>query len=329
MKRWLIPLLAISSLVFAQPVLAAQPQQGVVRDFVNPPPAGCEHPEGIAASPNGLIYASGVTGNICVYTRDGSLSRIIPIAAGHALLGELYVSGEGLYVADNQPNFAGGSVIRVDPASGAVTTLATGFRNTNAITQDHRGMLYVSDSFANAAGEGEIYRVSPNGGRTLWAHSPLLAPHGFPGFGANGVAFDRTESYLYVANTSDDRVLRIAVNDDGSAGAVTIFADAATVRNTAGSPAPLDGPDGIQFDVRGNLWICANQPAADEIQVLSPSAELIARYGRNPGDAPMQTPASLIFHERAMYIANLAFFDPGVGKISVLGVPTPGAPIAH
>jgi len=329
MKRWLIPLTVVLMLVSSQPMLAAPPEQGVVRDFVNPPPAGCEHPEGIAASPDGLIFAPGVNGNICVYTLDGTLSRVITVAPGHALLGALYVPGQGLYVADNNPGFAGGSVIRVDPTTGAVTTIATGFRNTNAITQDHRGMLYVSDSFANATGEGEIYQVSPNGGRRLWARSPLLAPHGFPGFGANGVAFDRTETYLYVANTSDDRILRIAVNRDGSAGAVTVFADAATVVNRAGTSAPLDGPDGIQFDVHGNLWICANQPAADEIQVLSPSAALVAAYGRNPGDAPMQTPASLIFHERSVYIANLAFFDAGVGKLSVLGVATPGAPIAH
>lgn len=325
MRRWLIPFVAALSLITAQAGLAAQPEQGVVRDFVNPPPPACEHPEGIAASPNGLIYTAGITGNVCVYTQGGALSRIIPVAPGHALLGELYVPGQGLYIADNDPGFAAARVIRVDPASGAVTVLATGFSNTNAITQDHRGTLYVSDSFA-----GAIYTVDPNGGgKTLWKADALLMPHGFPGFGANGVAFDRTESYLYVANTSDDRILRIAVNKDGSAGAATIFADRATVVNTAGSPSPLDGADGIQFDVKGNLWVCANQPAADEIQVLSPNAELIARYGRNPGDAPMQTPASLIFHERAMYIANLAFFDPGVGKISILGVPTPGAPIAH
>ena len=71
MKRWLIPLVAIISLVAAQPVLAAQPEQGVVRDFVNPPPPGCEHPEGIAASPNGLIYTAGITGNV-----ESSRSRL-------------------------------------------------------------------------------------------------------------------------------------------------------------------------------------------------------------------------------------------------------------
>ncbi|OLD52079.1 MAG: hypothetical protein AUI58_04635 [Chloroflexi bacterium 13_1_40CM_2_70_6] len=329
MQRWLSSFVAVLMLVSAQPVLAAQPEQGVVKDFVNPTLPPCNNPEGIAASPDGLIYAAGLSGNICVYTLDGELTRVIPVAANHALLGELFVGGQGLYVADNNPGFAGGRVIRVDPRSGAVTVLATGFRNTNAITQDHHGTLYVSDSFPNAAGEGEIYTVSPSGGRALWAHSPLLAPHGFPGFGANGVAFDRTESFLYVANTSDDRILRIAVDKDGTAGAVTIFADGAVINATQGTTGALDGADGIQFDVQGNLYVCANQPAANEIQVLSPTGELVARYGRNVGDDPLATPASLVFHERALYIANLALFTPGSGKLSVLGVPLPGAPIAH
>ena len=71
MQRWLIPFVAVLALVSSQPILAAQPQQGVVRDFVNPPPPGCDHPEGIAASPSGLIYAAGVSGNVCVYTLAG------------------------------------------------------------------------------------------------------------------------------------------------------------------------------------------------------------------------------------------------------------------
>jgi sugar lactone lactonase YvrE len=197
--------------------------------------------------------------------------------------------------------------------------LATGFLAPNAITQDHRGTLYVSDSFA-----GAVYTVSPGGGgKTLWKADPLLAPGGFPPFGANGVAFDRTQSYLYVANTSTDKILRIAVNKDGSAApTVEIFADGATL-----GPDALNGADGIQFDVMGNLYVCANQ--ANEIQVLSPAGALIARFGKNAGDDPLDFPASPVFHERGVYIANLAFATPGRGKVSVLGVPFPGAPIGH
>src|SRR5439155_724772 len=138
-------------------------------------------------------------------------------------------------------------------------------------------------------------------------------PHGNPPFGANGVAFDRTQSFLYVANTADDRILRIAVSKGGGAGAIAIFGDGATL-----GPGALDGADGIQFDVKGNLYVCANQ--ANEVQVLSPGGALIARYGHNAGDDPLDFPASPIFHEKGLYIANLALGTaPSGGKISVLG----------
>jgi len=319
MRRWLFPLIAALTLASAQPVLAAQPQQGVVKTIADANNASCHNPEGITASSNGLLYAAGLSGNICVYTLSGQQVRVIPVAANHALLGELFVASEGIYVADNNPGFSGGRLIRVDPENGAVTELATGFGAPNAIARDHHGTLYVSDSFA-----GAIYAVSPDGGgKTLWKADPLLlpmCPPFCPGFGANGVAFDRTQSFLYVANTSRDRILRIAVNDDGSAGAISIFADGATL-----GPGALDGADGIQFDVKGNLYVCANQ--ANEIQVLSPSGALIARYGHNPGDDPLDFPASPIFHERGLYIANLALGTaPNGGKISALGIPFPGAP---
>jgi sugar lactone lactonase YvrE len=318
MHRWFMPLFAVLMLASAQPVVAAQPEQGVVQDLVDLSGGPCANPEGIAASPNGLLYTSGLTGNVCVITLSGEVTRVIPVAPGHLLLGDLFVAGQGLYVADGG-NFGGnGRLLRVDPRTGAVTELATGFLAPNAITQDHRGTLYVSDSFA-----GAVYTVSPDGGgKTLWKADPLLVPGGNPPFGANGVAFDRTQSYLYVANTSTDRILRIAVNKDGSAGAVSIFADGATL-----GPDALNGADGIQFDVKGNLYVCANQ--ANEIQVLSPSGALVARYGKNAGDDPLDFPASPVFHERGVYIANLAFTTPGRGKVSVLGVPIPGAPIGH
>ena len=318
MHRFVLAFTAALMLLSAQPVVAAQPEQGVVRDLVDLSGGPCANPEGIAASPDGLLYTSGLTGNVCVITLDGAVGRVIPAAPGHALLGDLFVAGQGLYVADGGTFSGDGRLLKVDPRSGAVTVLATGFLAPNAITQDHRGLLYVSDSFA-----GAVYTVDPvSGAKTLWKQDVLLMPHGFPPFGANGVAFDRTEGFLYVANTADDRILRIVKNRDGSAGAISIFADGATL-----GPNALNGADGIQFDVSGNLYVCANQ--ANEIQVLSPSGALIARYGHNAGDDPMDFPASPTFHERGLYIANLAFATPGRGKVSVLGVPFPGAPVAH
>jgi sugar lactone lactonase YvrE len=319
MFRWSIPFIAVLMLLSGQMVLAAKPADGVVRDLADANNSRCHNPEGITASPKGLLYAAGISGNICIYDLKGNELGHLTVAPNHALLGELYAP-EGIYVADNNPGFTGGRLIRVDPRTGAFVVLAEGFGAPNAIAQDHHKRLYVSDSFA-----GAIYTVNPSGGgKTLWKADALLQPHTvLPPFGANGVAFDRTQSFLYVANTADDRILRIAVNKDGSAGAISIFADGAVL-----GPGALNGADGIQFDVKGNLYVCANQ--ANEIQVLSPSGALIARYGRNAGADPLDFPASPIFHGKNLYIANLALGTaPSGGKISVLGVPFPGAPAAH
>src|SRR5438270_4720800 len=100
MRRWSIPIIAALLLVFGQSVLAAQPTQGVVRDLADANNARCHNPEGITASPNGLLYAAGLSGNICIYDLRGNEVGHLTIAPNHALLGELYTP-QGIYVADN------------------------------------------------------------------------------------------------------------------------------------------------------------------------------------------------------------------------------------
>ena len=306
MRRITIALTFVVSLVFALPASAAQPD-GQIHDFGPNLTTSCPQPEGIAVDPQGNVYASSFTaaGTICVIDRNGTL--VDTIAIGSPLIGMLFVQTEGLYVLD----FGHASLLLVDPGTHASRTIATGLGGPNAIARDHHGDLFVSDSFG-----GRIWRISPGGAATVWKQDPLLTTAGFPPFGANGVAFDRTESDLYVANTGDDRVLRIAVNADGSAGAVAVFATG------------IDGADGIQFDVRGNLYVCANQ--ADEIAVLSPDGTRIATY-RGTGTSALHFPASLVFRGRELFITNLAFdhsFNPlPDSKISVLTAPYAGAPL--
>ena len=318
MRRWLIPLSAVLMLLSAQPVLAARFQQGVVQNFADLATSDCHNPEGITADAAGTLYAAGLSGNICVVNGNGAVTRVIPVAAGHALLGELFVDGQ-IYVADNNGDFSGARVDRVDVATGAVTVVASGFANTNAFERDANGTLYVSDSFA-----GAVYTVNPTTGATaLWIQDELLRSHGFPGFGANGLAFDATRSHLYVANTGDDRIFRIAVNANGSAGALSIFADGAAINATHETTGALDGADGIMFDASGRLWICANQ--ANEIQVLSPAGTNLVQRFSGTGDNAMHFPASPVFVGHEMFVANLYFGTAGAGKISVLGA-APGAP---
>jgi sugar lactone lactonase YvrE len=326
MRRLLTPLVAVLTLVSAQPVLAAQAQQGVVRNFADLATADCHNPEGIAVAPDGTLFAAGFSGNICVVSPGGKVTRVIRVPPGPAgvtnLLGELFAEDDALYVVDIADFTANGThafgrALKVNVETGTTRTLADGFLAPNAIAQDEDGALFVSDSFA-----GAIYKVDPEvGGRTLWKQDVKLATNGFPPFGANGVAFDRGGRFLYVANTGDSAILRIPVNPDGSAGEVQVFAKGATDAD----PKLLHGADGIAFDVRGQLWVCANQ--ADEIQVLSRSGALVARFSGTGNDA-LHFPASLVFHKRALYVTNLYFGAPGTnGKLSVLGVPFRGAPL--
>ena len=318
MRRWAIAFAAVLALVSTQPVLAATFRQGVVQNFADLATASCHNPEGITADAAGTLYAAGLSGNICVVNGSGQTTRVIPVAAGHALLGELFVDGQ-IYVADNNGDFSGGRVDRVNVATGAVTVVASGFANTNAFERDGNGTLYVSDSF-----RGAVYTVNPTSGATAqWIQSELLRSHGFPGFGANGLAFDATRSNLYVANTGDDRIFRVAVNSDGSAGALSIFADGATINAAHHTTGALDGADGIVFDTSGRLWVCANQ--ANEIQVLSPAGTNLVMRFSGTGDDAMNFPASPVFVGHAMFVANLYFGTPGAGKLSALGA-APGAP---
>ncbi len=327
MRRLTFLATALAVLGLPLSVSAGQPPVGVVQNFGPNLLGDCPNPEGIAIDPTGNLYAASFAfqpvANICVINPDQQLVDKIPVSAGPAgitsLLGELFEPSQGLYVVDFANGVQGnGRLLRVDPATHAVTTLATGFAAANAIAQDRHRDLFVSDSFL-----GRIYKVLPEGtsdlSRNVWIEDASLKPAGFPPFGANGVAFDRNQRFLYVANTSTSSILRVPVLDDGSAGPIEKFAAGSATTGV------LHGADGIMFDVQGNLYVCANQ--ANEIQVLSPEAALIARH-KGSGANALDFPASLVFHERALYITNLSLFDRGINsKLSVLGIPFPGLPL--
>ena len=131
---------------------------------------------------------------------------------------------------------------------------------------------------------------------TFVAHEllkPAPAPHGFPGFGANGLAFDAKGAFLYVANTADDRILRVNV----ATKEVKEFAES------------INGADGIAFDSRGRLWVAANQ--ADEVVALNSRGRIVERVGSFQGREGRRReglafPASIVISRGDIYVTNLA-----------------------
>jgi hypothetical protein len=103
---------------------------------------------GLAAKPNELFLGdvdvhdfSGRVGTIPL--PDGS-GAITPLAAGLPGESDLVLASDGSLLAAVSSFSAGSFVVRIDPATGAVTTLASGFGFATAIAEE-AGTIYVVD----------------------------------------------------------------------------------------------------------------------------------------------------------------------------------------
>lgn len=307
LKRSLALMLPLLAMGFATPALADV--DGVVR-FATLPKPGPGFPEGIAADQHGRIFVAtfdfSTTNAIYVLDRNGKVDETIALP-DVVPLGMEFDGAGNLYVA----NFVGGTILKFSPPfnSGSVPVQtfpvcggAGAGCGLNAITFDAAGELYVSDSFG-----GNVFKLDmPSGALSTFIDgtNPLydnLKPgsHGFPPFGANGLAFDAAGQNLYIANTADDRVLRYNV----ASGALTTFAES------------VNGADGIAFDQKGRLWVAANQ--GDEVVALNSNGRIVERVGSfqgvgNDGAAKgLLFPASIVISRGNVYVTNLALFLNG------------------
>jgi DNA-binding beta-propeller fold protein YncE len=266
-------------------------------------PHGFIQPEGITADIFGNLYVtsfapngSNTNGQIAVLNHAGRVVRVLDVAnASPALLGIAFnPKTHDLLVCD----LGAAQVLRVNPFTGASSVFTTipggGAAGPNALAFDHHGNVYISDSF-----QGVIWRTGPQGGAaSSWVQSNLLTTVGVPPFGANGIAFNKHETALFVANTGDDTIVRIPVNSDGSAG------DPGVLVNS------VNGADGLIIDDHDNIWIAANQ--SDEIVVIDPTGRPLAKLGdfdgiRRDGSARgLLFPASLARSFGFLYITNLS-----------------------
>jgi len=287
-------------------------------------PEGVRFPEGIAANPaNGDIYVGtfdgGAQNKVLRYNRQGHLvgQRDFGIAP---LLGLEFDAAHNKVYVTTVGDFTGTAskiqriAANLDPASlkdvatipaiGApgprtvgnpdlssdTITFGSGARVPNAMTFDRQGNLYISDSF-----QGAIFKIAnpesctPNCSVQTLIHHPMLATAGFPPFGANGLAFNKDESALFVANTGDDRVLRLNM----STLEVSVFAES------------INGADGITFDKQGLLWVAANQ--ADEVVALDANGRVVARLGEFRGIKRDGTPDGLLFPASPVIFGNEIF----------------------
>jgi len=224
------------------------------------------------------------------------LAQVVPPGRGNGPIGMAVDAPGNVYVATAtfDPATSGvykiardGSFTRL-PGTGAITF-------PNGIALDKRGNVYVTDTIG-----GAVWRAPADGGAaTKWFESPLLLGDGsfnfgFP-LGANGIAYQQNE--LVVGNTEKGRLLRIAINPDGSAGDSSLLAEGLA----------LLAVDGITFDVHGNVWACVI--AQSTIVSVSPGGAVTTIATAADG---LDWASSLAFGKNTdLWVVNFAIGPPG------------------
>jgi sugar lactone lactonase YvrE len=295
------------TLLLLCPLSAGAWERGDVEKFATLP-AGNANPEGLAVDANGNLYATtfaptapaGQLGRLFVFNPHGQLLRQLSIAgSSSALLGLGFHPQTGALLVIDLGN---AKVLSVNPANGnsSVFATVTGPAGLNALTFDQQGNVYISDSF-----QGIIWKTGPGGGPAVaWVTNALLTTTGVPGFGANGVGFNKAFSSLFVANTGNDTIVEIPVSG-----------------GTPGTPAVLtnsiNGADGLILDSDDNIWVAANQ--ADEIVVIDKTGKVIAKLGDFDGIDKHGAPIGLLFPASPvqfggwLYVTNLSLDLRNVG----------------
>lgn len=318
-------------LVPAAASLAAEPD--VVFDTVKTfalLPADVRNPEGLAVNPvNGEVYAgtfdarmpeSARNNQLLRYSADGKLLArrsfgATPLTGIEVRDNHLYILNFGASELQRIPaDFTADSPIEelltftalTPPAPGArridnldgsqdvITFGSNAMPAPNGMVFDRADNLYISDSF-----QGAIYRVAkattcrPCTLETL-VRDPLFATTSVLPFGANGLAFNATETVLYINNAGDGRVLLMPM----PSGPVKVLAES------------VFGADGLLFH-EGYLWVASNQ--SDAMVALDEKGKVRARIGQFLGIDADGAPKGLLFPSggavqgERMIVANLAF----------------------
>lgn len=318
-------------MVSGGPSAVAQPDVvfGQVQPFANLPD-GVRQPEGVAANPqNGEIYVGTFDARMPARLRNNQLLRYssdgkllaqrsfgeTPLTGIEFKDGQLYILNFGAsklqrisadftasspvedlltFTALTPPTPPTRHVDNPDGSQDVINFGSAGLPGPNGMVFDRQHNLYISDSFQAA-----IYRVdqattcAPCTLSTM-VRDPLFATTATLPFGANGLAFNASESVLYINNAGDGRVLRMPM----PGGPVSVLAES------------VFGADGLLFH-DGYLWVASNQ--SDALVALDEKGRVRARVGQFLGIGADGAPKGLLFPSggavqgRRMIVANLSF----------------------
>lgn len=221
--------------------------QALAQDKIAIGSAQQEFPESITSTSDGTLYAGSITQGVVFKIAPGGSSEVFipqPTEGAKNALGVYADEANGTLwtcyvdIGAFSGNPTTASVLAAyNLVDGSVKQTYTfpdmsGICNDIATTAD--GTAYAADT-----GGGKVFKAA-GADLTEWKADPLLA-------GADGLSFG-PDGDLYINSVSANKLLRIDVNEDGTAGAVTELKTSEEIK----------GPDGMRFGEDGVLYLAEN-----------------------------------------------------------------------
>lgn len=194
--------------------------------------------EGPCFDAEGRLYVTDIPfGRIFRITPDGAWDQV---AEYDGWPNGLKVTPDGMLLVTDYKR----GLIRIDPASGAITPLletarSEGFKGLNDLALGADGSIFFTDQGQTGLHDptGRVYRLRPDGRLEL-----LIGTVPSP----NGIVVAPDLSHCLVAVTRANQVWRLPLHGDGAVTKAGIYI------HLHGGPG---GPDGLAWDAAGNLLV--------------------------------------------------------------------------
>lgn len=263
--------------------------------------AGLDHPEGIAVTPDGVVYVGGEAGQIYRIEPDDSFTEVAN--TGGFILGIAADAAGRIYAIDNVHK----CVWRVVPETGRYDVYAVGlaerpFNVPNWGAFDAEGNLYLTDSGGWGEANGFVWRIRPGGRSAVWSESAVDFP--------NGCAVAPDGRCLFYVESLPGRICRIDIAADGTAGERTVLCELG-----------LAVPDGVAIADDGALVVACYRP---DIIYRWHGEDGLSVIASDPRGTVLAAPTNVVFagDDRSLLVVpNLGRWHLSRGRFDIRGVP--------
>lgn len=228
-------------------------------------------PEGPAWDGRGNLFVSSCYGGYITRISSNRISKIVDSTSNPNLK---QTNGLTVYKDGNifACDYGLGAILKISP-DGKSEMFVDGFNGKkfnrpNDLAFDYNGNLYFTDpkSYGKDKLDGRIFKINIESKEVSLLEDSLAFP--------NGIAFSHDGKKLFVCESAKNRILTFKVSGVGSLLDKTVFAE-----------LPGGDPDGIAFDIEGNLYIA--HFGGGTIYILSPDGaikEKLITPGKKPSN---------------------------------------------